>query len=65
MARPTIGDFDIQNYLFRVFFAIFSETADELMVPAKPPNTRPSPYLMQKELTDFLNFPRRSTILGV
>ena len=32
---------------------------------AQPPNNHPRPYLMQKELTDFLNFPRGCTILGV
>ena len=31
-ARPTDGGFDIQNYLFRVFFAVCSGTAHELMV---------------------------------
>ena len=48
-----------------MFFAVFSGTANELMVPAFPPNTHPRPHLMQKETTDFLNLPRRGTILGV
>ena len=52
-----------KNYPFRVFFAIFSGTANELVVLGQPPNTLPRPHLMQKELTDFLNLPRRGTIL--
>ena len=35
------------------------------MVSAQPPNTHPSPQLMQKERTDFHNLPRRGKILGV
>ena len=50
---------------FTVFFALFSGTAHELMVPAKPRNTHPRPLLMQKVPTDLLNFPRRWTISGV
>ena len=50
---------------FYVFFAVFSGTAHELMVHAKPPNSHPSPYLMQKEPTDLLNLLRRGTISDV
>ena len=49
----------------RVFFAVSSGTAHELMVPAKPPNTHPRPHLMPKEPTDLLNWCRRWTISGV
>ena len=35
------------------------------MVPAQPPNTHPSPHLMQKDATNLLNLPRRGTISGV
>ena len=48
-----------------MFFAVFSGTAHELMVPAKPPNTHPRPHLMSKEPTDVLNWSRRWTIPGV
>ena len=54
-----------KNHLFRLLFAVFSGTAHELMVPAKPRNTHPRAHLMKKEPTDFLNLPRRVTILGV
>ena len=54
-----------KNHLFSSFFCVFSGTAPELMVPAKPPNTHPKPHLMQKEPTDLLDFPRRCTISGV
>ena len=50
---------------FRVFFAVFSCTGHELMVPAKPRNTYSRPHLIQKEPTDYLNFSRRWTILVV
>ena len=62
VARPTICGFIPKNSFF---FAVCSGTAQELMVPTKPPNTHPRPHLMQKEPADFLNFPRRGTILGV
>ena len=48
-----------------MFFAVFSVTAHELMVPIKPSNTHPRPYLAAKEPTDLLNLLRRGTILGV
>ena len=54
-----------KNHLFRVLFAVFSETAHELMVPAKPPNTHPRPHLMQKDPIDLINLPRRWTISDV
>ena len=57
--------FDTQKSLFRAFFAVFSETAHELMVPVKPPNTHPRPHLMPKEPTDLLNWSGRWTISGV
>ena len=47
------------------FFVVFSGTSHELMVPAKPPNTHPRPYLIQKKPTDLLNLPGRCTISGV
>ena len=65
VARPTICGFDTQKSPFRVFFAVFSGTAHELMVPVKPLNTHPRPHLMPKELTDLLNWSRRWTISGV
>ena len=38
VARPTICGFGTQTSpLFGYFFAVFSGTAHELMVPAKPP----------------------------
>ena len=46
-------------------FTVFSGTAHELKVPAKPPNTHSRPHLMQEEPTDLLNLPRRGTISGV
>ena len=46
-------------------FTVFSGTAHELKVPAKPPNTHPRPHLMQKEPTDLLNLPKHWTISGV
>ena len=49
---------------FQVFFAVFSGTANEVMVPAKPRNTHPRPHLMPKEPTDLLNWSRRWTISG-
>ena len=54
-----------KNYLFGNYFAGFSGTARELLVPAQPPNTHPRPHLLQKEPTYSLNFPRCGTILGV
>ena len=42
VAGPTIGGPDTQKSSFSVFFAVFSGTAHELMVPAQPPNTHPS-----------------------
>ena len=54
-----------KTYIFGCFLAVFSGTANELMVPAYPPNTHPRQHLMQKEPTDFLNLPGRGTILGV
>ena len=66
VARPTICGFDTQKIThFGCFFAVFSGTAHELIVPAKPPNTHPRPHLMPKELTDLLNLSRRWTISGV
>ena len=66
VARPTISGFHTQNWPFSgVFFAVFSGTAHELMVPANPPNTHPRPHLMPKEPTDFLNLSRRFTISRV
>ena len=50
---------------FRVFFAVFSGTAHEIMVPAKPLNTHPSPYLTPKDPTDLLNLSRHWTISGI
>ena len=35
------------------------------MMPAKPPNTHPRPYLMPKGPTDLLNWFKRLTISGV
>ena len=57
--------FDTQKSPFSSDFAVSSGTTHELMVPAKPPNTHPRPHLMQKEPTDFLNFPSRWTISHV
>ena len=51
--------------VLRVFIAVFSGPAHELMVPAKPPNSHPRPHLMQREPTDLLNLSRRWTISGV
>ena len=66
VARRKICGFDIQKSpLFGCFFAVFSGTAHELMVPVKPPNTHPRPHLMAKEPTDLLNWSRRWTISGV
>ena len=66
VAKPTIFLFWYPKItFFRVFFAVFSGTANEVMIPAWPPNTHPSPLLMQKEPTDFFNLPRRRTISGV
>ena len=48
VARPTISGFDTQKSPFSGVFCGFSETAHELIVPAKPPNTHPKPHLMQK-----------------
>ena len=63
---PTICGLDTQkSHFFGVFFAVFSGTAHELMVPAQPPNTHPSPRLMQKEPRDLPNLLRRGTISGV
>ena len=50
---------------FRVFIAVSSGTAHELMLTAKPPNTHSRPHLMPKEPTDLLNWSRRWTISGV
>ena len=55
VARPTICGFDTQKPLFSGVFAVFSGTAHELIVPAKPPKTHPSSHLMRKELTNLLN----------
>ena len=49
---------------FGEFFAVFSGTANELMVHAKPHNTHHRPHLMRKEPTDLLNLSRRWTISG-
>ena len=49
----------LKNHLFRMFFVVFSGTAHELMVPAKPSNTQPTLNLMPKEPTDFLILFRR------
>ena len=66
VARPTICGFHIQKSHFSgVFFAVYSGTAHEIMVPATPPNTHPRPHLMPKEPTDMLNWYRRWTISGV
>ena len=67
VARPTIRGFGTPKSPFFecFFFAIFSGTVHELMVPAKPPNTHPRPHLMPKEPTDLLNLSRRWTISGV
>ena len=66
VARPIICGFDTQkSHFVRVFFAVFSGTAHELMVPAKRPNAHPRPHLMPKESTDLLNSSRRWTISGV
>ena len=66
VARPTICGFDTQKSpFFGCFFAVFSGTAHELVVPAKPPNTHPRPHQMPKEPTDLLNWCRRWTISGV
>ena len=65
MARPTICGFDTQKSPLSDFFAVFSGTAHELMVTAKPPNTHPRLHLMQKEPTELLSLPRRWTISGV
>ena len=54
-----------KNHLFRVFFCGFLRNRYELMVPGQPPNTHPRSHIMQKEPTDFLNFPTRDTISGV
>ena len=48
-----------------VFFAVFSETADELNMPAKPPNTHRRSHLAAKEPTDLPTWSRRWTISGV
>ena len=65
VARPKICGFGTQKSpFFRVFFAVFSGSAHELMVPAKPRNALPRPHLMQKEPTDLLSFRRRWTISG-
>ena len=58
-------DLILKIVFFVCFFAVFSGTAHELMVPAWPSNTHPIPHLMQKESTDFLNLSRRGTISGV
>ena len=50
--------------LFGCYFVVFSGTALELMVLAKPSNTHPWSHLMQKEPTDLLNLSRRWTISG-
>ena len=48
VAGQTIGGLDTQNSpSFECFFAVFSCTAHELMVPAKPPNTHPRPHLIE------------------
>ena len=66
VARPTICGFGTKKItFFRVFFAVFSVTAHELLVAAKPPNINPRPHLMPKEPTDLLNLSRRWTISGV
>ena len=66
VARATICGFDSQKSpFFRIFFAVFSGTAHEPMVPAKPPNTHPRPHVMPKEPTDLLNWSRRRAISGV
>ena len=66
VARPTICGFDTQkSHSFRVYFAVFSGTAHELVMPAKPPNTHPRPHLMPKEPTDLLNWSRRWKISDV
>ena len=40
VARPTICGFDTEkSHFFGCFFAVFSVTAHEVMVPAKSPNT--------------------------
>ena len=64
VARPTICGFDTQKspLFLGVSFTVFSGTANELMVPVKPPNTHPRPHLMQKEPTDL---PRRWMISGI
>ena len=54
-----------KKYLFRVFCAVFSGTAHELMVPAYAPNTHPRPHRIQNKPTDLLNFSSRCTILDV
>ena len=57
VARPTICGFDSQKALFsRVFFAVFSGTAHELMVSSKLPVTHPRPHLMQKKTNRFAQF---------
>ena len=65
MPRRQFVVFVPKIHLFSNVFAVFSGTAHELMVPTKAPNTHPRPHLMQKDTTDFLNFPRLGTILGV
>ena len=55
VARPTICGFDtLKITFFRVFFAVFSGTAHELMVPVKPPYTHPRPHLIPKEFAQFV-----------
>ena len=57
VSRPTICGFDTQKSPFSgVFFAVFSGTADELMVSSKPPSTHPRPHIMQKEPIDLAQF---------
>ena len=48
VARPIISGFDTQKSPFSVFFAVFSGTAHELMVPAKPRNTHPRSHIMRR-----------------
>ena len=66
VARTTICGFGTQiSPFFECFFAFFSGTAHELMVPTEPLNTHPRSHLILKEPTDLLNWSRRLTISGV
>ena len=66
VARPTICGFGTQKApLFECFLRFSQVPSMNLMVHAKPHNTHPRLHLIQKELSDLLNFPRRWTISGV